>query len=133
MRRSRLLLCAALAAGLLLGACGSDKGFYITEHWDGWNIRLETRPHPIEAGHDEFLLHIVGPQNKLPNGMIVRYRMDPQDAWIQAMPDGLSDVFRRALVVKDPATAKLYVHLKYYGKQTQLVFDLGKAPSAQKP
>lgn len=126
MRRSRLLLSAALAAGLLLAACGSDKGFYITEHWDIWQVRLETRPHPIEAGHDEFLLHIVGPQNRLPGGMIVRYRMDPKDDWIQAMPDGLSDVFRRALVVKDPETAKLYVHLQYGGKQGQLVFDLGK-------
>lgn len=115
-----------LVAGLLLGACGNDANFYITQHWDSWQVRLETRPHPIEAGHDEFLLHIIGPQNKLPEGMIVRYRMGPQDPWIQAMPDGLSDVFRRAEVVSDPAHAKLYVHLQYGDKETQLVFDLGK-------
>lgn len=117
----------ALAAGLLLGSCSDDPHFYITQHWGTWNIRLETRPHPIEAGHDEFLLHIVGPRNKLPQGMIVRYRMDPKDEWIQAMPDGLSDVFRRAMVVKDPPHAKLYVHLQYGAKQTQLMFDLGKS------
>ncbi|HXH65139.1 MAG TPA: hypothetical protein VNH42_06505 [Mariprofundaceae bacterium] len=131
MRLNRLLnkralaLCSLLLAGWLAG-CGNDANFYITEHWGKWQLRLETRPHPIQAGHNEFLMHIVGPKQELPTGMIVRYRLDPKDPWIQAMPDGLSDVFRRALTVSDPAHAKLYVHLKYYGKETQLIFDLSK-------
>jgi hypothetical protein len=126
MRRNSRILLLALLTALLLGACGNNANFYITKYWGDWQVRLETRPHPIEVGHDEFLLHIIGPQNRLPTGMIVRYRMGPQDTWIQAMPDGLSDVFRRSEIVKDPAHAKLYVHLQLGDKQGQLVFDLGK-------
>jgi hypothetical protein len=109
-----------------LGGCSNDPNFYITKHWEQWQIRLETRPHPIQKGHNEFLVHIIGPHQKLPDGMIVRYRLTPQDPWIQAMPDGLSDVFRRALTIPDPEQAKLYVRLQYNGKQTVLVFDLYK-------
>jgi len=129
MRRNKrallILLCSVLFAGVL-GGCSNDPDFYIHKQWDQWKIKLETRPHPIQPGHNEFLIHIVGPHQKLPNGMIVRYRMSPKDPWIQAMPDGLSDVFRRALTVRDPKHAMLYVHLKYFDKQTVLAFDLSK-------
>lgn len=124
-KRTGLLLIGLLLASWLSG-CGSNANFYITKHWDRWQIRLETRPHPIQAGHNEFLVHIVGPHQELPAGMIVRYRLSPKDHWIQAMPDGLSDIFRRALTIPDPEHARLYVHLKYHGKQTVLVFDLSK-------
>lgn len=115
-----------MLSAVLLTACssGGDQSFFITKQWQDWNIKLETRPHPIVAGHDEFLLHVVGSDRRLPRGMMVHYRMSPRDAWIQAMPDGLSDIFRRALPVEDPAHAKLYVHLQYKGKDGDLVFDL---------
>jgi len=122
---SRKLLVALLLAGALLTACNShDESFFISKQWQGWSLRLETRPHPVQAGHNEFLLHVVSPDRHLPRGMIVQYRMTPGDEWIQAMPDGLSDIFRRALTVKDPAHAKLYVHLKYRNAEGDVVFDL---------
>lgn len=127
LNKRALLLCCLLASSWLAG-CGDDANFYIIKHWGEWQLKLETRPHPIQAGHNEFLMHIVGPHQKLPTGMVVRYRMSPKDPWIQAMPDGLSDVFRRALTVQDPEHAKLYVHLRYFGKEAQLVFDLSKTP-----
>ena len=37
----------ALVAGLLLGACGNDANFYITQHWDSWQERLDPL---LEAG-----------------------------------------------------------------------------------
>lgn len=123
MPSNRLWLVPLLLSVVMLTAC-SSKGFYIVKHWQDWTIKLETRPHPIVAGHDEFLLHVLGANRRLPLGMIVRYRMSPKDPWIQAMPDGLSDLFRRALPVSDPAHAKLYVHLQYKNESTHLMFDL---------
>lgn len=127
MRNSRFRFPAwaiCLLAVVCLTACGSDKSFFITKQWGEWQLKLETRPHPIVLGHNEFLLHVDGSHRRLPQGMIVLYRLSPKDAWIQAMPDGLSDIFRRALTVKDPAHAKLYVHLQYKGKEGEMVFDL---------
>jgi hypothetical protein len=126
MPSNRLWFVPLMLSAALLAACGSggDNSFYITKQWQDWTIRLETRPHPIQAGHDEFLLHVMGSNRQLPLGMIVHYRMSPKDDWIQAMPDGLSDIFRRALPVDDPAHAKLYVHLQYKGKEGDLLFDL---------
>ncbi len=123
--RSSLFLFGTALVSLVIAACGNDQGFFQLRHWGEWTIRLETRPHPIQAGHNEFLLHVVGPPgHRLPGGMIVRYRLSEHDAWIQAMPDGMSDVFRRALTVKDPAHAVLHVHLSYAGKETELRFVL---------
>ncbi|HKJ83251.1 MAG TPA: hypothetical protein VJ961_04435 [Mariprofundaceae bacterium] len=130
MRNSRgWLLVVCLLATVWLTACGDDKHFFITKHWGEWQIKLETRPFPIRKGHNEFLLHVDGSHRRLPRGMMIYYRLSPEDEWIQAMPDGLSDIFRRALTVRgDPADAKLYVHIKYHEKKTDLVFDLSKQP-----
>ncbi len=123
-KRFLMLGMIVLTVGVL-SACGESSNFFQRRHWNSVNISLETRPHPIRAGHNEFLLHLQGPPgHRLPEGMIVRYRLHPQDAWIEAMPDGMSDVFRRALTVRDPKHAKLYVHLRFHGKETQMVFNL---------
>jgi len=119
---------AMLVTGLL-SACGGDDGsFFQQRHWNTLDIKLETRPHPIQAGHNEFLLHLTGPKGaRLAVGAVVHYRLHPDDDWIQAMPDGMSDVFRRALDIEDPKHARLYVRLRFHGKETQLVFDLSDA------
>ena len=123
---------AMLIVGLLSGCGGDDGSFFQQRHWNTLDIKLETRPHPIQAGHNEFLLHLTGPKGaRLAIGAVVHYRLHPQDAWIQAMPDGMSDVFRRALDVDDPRHAKLYVQLRFHGKQTQLEFDLSDASKHQ--
>ena len=124
--RTILMLVAALLTVGLLSACSGDDGtFFQQRQWNTLDIKLETRPHPIQAGHNEFLLHLTGPKGaRLAVGAVVHYRLHPDDSWIQAMPDGMSDVFRRALDVQDPKHATLYVQLHFHGKKTQLVFDL---------
>jgi len=110
----------------LLSACGGDDTFFQERQWNTLDIKLETRPHPIRAGHNEFLLHLTRMIKgaHLATGAVVRYRLHPQDDWIEAMPDGMSDVFRRALDVRNPASAKLYVHLRFHGKNTVMIFNL---------
>jgi len=122
-----------LTVGILSACGGNDDTFFQKRHWNTLDIKLETRPHPVQAGHNEFLLHLTGPKRaRLATGAVVRYRLHPQDDWIQAMPDGMSDVFRRALDVRDPRHAKLYVYLRFHGKETQMVFDLSDEQSGRK-
>jgi len=114
-----------LTVGILSACGGNGDTFFQKRQWNTLDIKLETRPHPIQAGHNEFLLHLTGPKGaRLATGAVVRYRLHLQDDWIQAMPDGMSDVFRRALDVRNPANAKLYVHLSFHGKNTVMIFDL---------
>jgi len=122
-----------LAFGTLSSCGGDDSTFFQKRQWNSLQIKLETRPHPIQTGHNEFLLHLTGPRGaRLATGAVVRYRLHPVDDWIQAMPDGMSDVFRRALDVRDPRYAKLYVYLRFHGKETQMVFDLSDDQSGRK-
>ena len=124
---------AMLAVSMLSACSGSDNTFMQRQQWNTLQIALETRPHPVQPGHNEFLLHLTGPKGaRLAVGAVVRYRLHPDDDWIQAMPDGMSDVFRRALDVQDPKHAKLYVHLRFHGKKTQLVFDLSGKQAGRK-
>jgi len=122
-----------LAMGMLSACSGTDNTFFQNRQWNTLHIKLETRPHPVQAGHNEFLLHLTGPEGaRLATGAVVRYRLSSEDHWIQAMPDGMSDVFRRALNIKNPKHAKLYVHLRFHGKETQLVFNLSDNQSGRK-
>ncbi|MDQ6960012.1 MAG: hypothetical protein Q9M27_03195 [Mariprofundaceae bacterium] len=124
---------AMLAIGMLSACSGDDDAFFQTRQWNSLQIELETRPHPVQAGHNEFLLHLTGTKGaRLAVGAVVRYRLHPGDDWIQAMPDGMSDVFRRALDIHDPKHAKLYVYLRFHGKETQLVFDLSSKQVGRK-
>jgi len=134
MSYGKFFVIAAVMLGAgILAACGGDEGFFQERHWNTLDIKLETRPHPVQAGHNEFLLHLRGPKGaRLATGAVVRYRLRPQDGWIQAMPDGMSDVFRRALNVRDPRHARLYVHLRFHGKETQMAFDLSDSGPGRK-
>jgi len=133
LNRTRFMMAAAMLVVGLLSACSGDDGtFFQQRQWNTLDIKLETRPHPIQAGHNEFLLHLTGPKGaRLAVGAVVHYRLHPDDAWIQAMPDGMSDVFRRALDIQDPKHARLYVRLRFHGKKTQLEFNLSDASEHQ--
>jgi len=123
---------AMLVTGLLSACSGDDAAFFQQRQWNTLDIKLESRPHPIQAGHNEFLLHLTGPKGaRLAVGAVVHYRLHPDDVWIQAMPDGMSDVFRRALDIQDPKHATLYVWLHFHGKKTVLVFNLSDVSEHQ--
>lgn len=111
MNRSVFLL------SLLLMACSSQpQGNFPPEQvWNGWHVRVETRPTTLRAGMNEFWVIVSDEKGHRPKiGMLVKIRTESSD-WIQAMPDGATGVYRRALPVRDPKHAVLFVQLREEG------------------
>ena len=101
-----------LVSVLLLSACTTEIPTSPTHVWGDYSLHLESRPPIIEQGMVEFLT-IVNFEEKLRGwDLIVYYRMGPTGRWVQAIQDGHTGVYRRAMMVNDPETEVLYVHVK---------------------
>lgn len=102
---------------LLLAACGSQPQGYVPPEqvWNGWHVRVETRPVTLRPGMNEFLVIVSDEKGMRPKiGMLVKIRTESSD-WIQAIPDGGTGVYRRALPVREPKQAVLFVQLREEG------------------
>lgn len=96
----------------VLSACTGEIPSSPTKEWGKYSIRLESRPPVMEKGMME-LLTLVDYEKKLRGwDLIVYYRMGPTGRWIQAIQDGHTGVYRRAMNVTDPETDVLHVHVK---------------------
>lgn len=113
-----LILCLGLAA------CSDNRIPAIpAQHWQGLEVRLETRPQVITPGMMEFLV-IITDQRGLPgHELVVSLRMAEADTWSQSIQDGHSGVFRRAIRVK-LGQDKVYVQLKGIDNDGELIFPL---------
>ena len=108
MKRLYLLLLGSL----FLVSCTTEIPTSPSTTWGDYTFRLESRPPVIEKGMME-LLTLVDYQNRLRGwDLIVYYRMGPTGRWVQAIQDGHTGVYRRAMRVEDPETDVLYVHVK---------------------
>jgi len=84
-----------------------------------YSFRLESRPPHVTAGMNEFLL--VGNFKKKFRAydLIISYRIGPTGKWNQAIQDGHTGVYRKAMRVADPESDVLYVYVKQ-SKKTQM-------------
>jgi len=110
---------------LLLSACSSSEIVWAPEPqvWEEFTIHFETRPESVGPGMNEFLV-IVNREGKrhIPD-LLVHIRTN-SSKWKQAMPDGALGVYRRALLVNDIHTDRLFLRLSYHGKKGGLNFAL---------
>lgn len=113
-----------LLSFLLLGCAPKDAQVFQVQKWQDLIIRLEVRPNPVTQGANEFLLIAEDKSGKPGYEMIVSLRIKGNDDWRQAIQDGHSGVYRRALVVRDVQTAILEVGLKTSDDDTILNFPL---------
>ena len=124
-RRSarRALLGAAIP--LLLAACGSDEAQMAVKHYGNYTVAIETRPSPIEAGVDEVVVVITGIRHRPLWDALVRLRALPNANWVQAIEDGHTGVYRRAVDFGVPTpTGPLHVEIEENGKATEIDFPL---------
>ena len=101
-----------LFIALLLGGCTGEIPSSEEKQWKDYTVHIESRPPVIVEGMNELLLLANYKVKGRAHNLIVYFRMGPQGKWVQAMQDGHTGVYRRALRVEDPETDVLYVHLK---------------------
>lgn len=114
------LLCAVL----LLGACGADEARLPVQEWRGVTLGVETRPAPVVMGMNEFLISATRAPRGPAFDLVVSIRMRDNDSWTQAIQDGRTGVYRRALAVRVPGAHTLQVQVKRAGQETVLNFAL---------
>lgn len=119
MTKISMLLCAVL----LLGACGAGDSRLPTQEWQGVTVGVETRPAPVVMGMNEFLISARGARGAVYD-LLIFIRMGDDKPWTQAIQDGRTGVYRRALEVRGVGTYTLRVQVKRAGQETVLNFAL---------
>lgn len=121
-RRARFGLLVVL--GTLLGACSAGSGPQIApQQWGRNQVSVETRPAPVRQGMNEFLVLVTAPGRLPVYDLMVELRLEGSAAWGQAIQDGDTGVFRKALRVRGSGPQRLYVRLRpKQGQVTQLEF-----------
>jgi len=121
----RILLFALL--GLLLGGCGSDVADSLGQQRLGdMVIEVQCRPTPVTVGMNEFLILATDVHGAPVHDLLVDLRMHDGDVWRQAIQDGFSGVYRKALGVKS-LQDQLRVRIKRDGVETELHSPLTKS------
>ncbi len=120
-------VCCLLAMGSLMTGCDTSLGPLLpSQTWQGKVINVETRPAPMRPGMNEFLV-LVNEKHKGFLSSIVLDVRTSDSGWQQAIPDGALGVYRRALMVKDPKTVKLYIRIRDDKGKATLIFDFAHA------
>ena len=120
----KVLLVALLS--LALWGCGSDVSDTIGRQQLGdVVIELQCRPAPVTIGMNEFLVLATDVHGAPAHDLLVDLRVKDEAVWRQAIQDGFSGVYRKAIGVEslqDP----LQVRIKRDGVETVLQFPLTK-------
>lgn len=131
MKQRLLCLFFVLAFAGLLTAC-ADKNAVVLgpQQWQNLTFRVETRPSPLRVGMNEFIVIANRDGDKIGVDLVITMRVGERGEWRQAIQDGFSGVYRRAVQVDDPATQTLHVHVrrKQGNDETMLLFSLNQKP-----
>ncbi|MEQ6340454.1 MAG: hypothetical protein M3A44_02095 [Gammaproteobacteria bacterium] len=110
---------------LALAACANQDAPVIPPQMsDDVQISVEPRPEIPIVGMNEFLVTATRKPSRPAFDLIVSVRMSESDVWRQAIQDGHVGVYRRALMVDDPATQAVFVRIEQKGKTRELRFPL---------
>ena len=108
---------------MMMAACG--RGPEIAgpppQSWGKVMVRIESRPIPPRVGMNEFLVIGTEASGKPAWNMMVTLRTGASDDWRQAIQDGESGVYRKALPL-GAGEQTLYVRLQRGTDETVLEF-----------
>jgi len=122
---------------LVLSSCADEQAVRLgPQQWQDLEFVVETRPSPVRVGMNEFVVIASREVYKPGIGLIVDIRANKKIAWRQAIQDGYTGVYRRAIRVNDPQTDVLAVHVRRDKKnqskekenETTLYFPLSQKP-----
>lgn len=107
----RVLFCCGLLLALL--ACADKEALSLgPQQWQGMQFVVETRPTPLRAGMNEFIVIATRERGRPGVDLIVSIRANENIAWRQAIQDGYTGVYRRAIRVNDPQRDVLSVQIR---------------------
>jgi len=113
-------ICWLLAMALLLGACSDEGAVRLgPQQWDDTRFVVETRPSPVRHGMTEFIVIATRGSARPGVGYVISLRTSPDAEWRQAIQDGFTGVYRRAVWVEDPSNARLQVQVRKSGQAAQ--------------
>ena len=125
MMRAILLL---VLSGLLVACAGDDAVLLGPQEWDEAHFIVESRPSPIRRGMTEFIVIATRGKSRPGVGFVISLRASEGREWRQAIQDGYTGVYRRAVWVEDPFMGRLAVHVKKKdGTETTLYFPFPAA------
>lgn len=118
-----------LPTWLLAGCAPENLRTLPEQQWQDITVHIEARPTPLEPGTSEFWVILNDPRGLPVFDVMVNLRADAGD-WQQAIQDGHTGVYRRAVLVKDPANASLTVRLRRREQSGELVYPLAPIAAA---
>jgi len=108
---------------LVSGCSDNGPSFLPAQFWGETEVVVETRPAPVVVGSNEFLVIASEPNNQPSDNIVVSLRMKKGDSWKQAIQDGGTGVYRKAMVVR-ASSKNVFVRLRRDGEVTVLSFPL---------
>ena len=120
------------ALAIFLVACGADSKRLGPVTLGDATIFVETRPNPPTSGMVEFILIASRNKSRPVTDYVVSFRTSDEESWKQAIQDGFSGVYRRAVRVNDAANDVLQVMLKKKDKEIILKLPLREEISGTK-
>ena len=97
---------------LFLASCTTEIPTTQFQEWGEYSFRLESRPPVIKEGMNEFLFVGNFKDRFRAFDLIVSFRIGESGKWNQAIQDGHTGVYRRAMMVRDVSKDILFVRVK---------------------
>ena len=130
--QKHLLRCLfSLVSFSMLAACADEQAVVLgPQQWQDLEFRVEVRPSPPRVGMNEFIVIASREVYKPGVGLIINIRVGEQAEWRQAIQDGFTGVYRRAVRVDDPQVQSLSVQVQRSDRKdgTLLTFPLSQKP-----
>lgn len=123
----RTLIITLLSLSIL--ACGAPQDQYQipAQKWSDVVVVIQSRPAVVTAGMNEFLVLATLERGKPVHDLIVSLRTVDAGPWQQAIQDGHSGVYRKAINVP-PAVTMLQVQLRRKGQDEGAVLHFPMFP-----
>jgi hypothetical protein len=115
----------------MLSGCADDKAVVLgPQQWEDLVFKIETRPSPLRVGMNEFIVIASWDEYKPGVDLVVDLKVGKNGQWRQAIQDGFTGVYRRAVQVDDPQTQTLTVRVNRTRKDdgTVMYFPLNQKP-----
>lgn len=121
-----------LTMWLLVGCAPENLPTLPEQQWQDVTVHIEARPTPLESGTSEFWVILNDPRGLPVFDVMVNLRADAGE-WQQAIQDGHTGVYRRAVLVRNPASANLTVRLRRREQTGELIYPLAPIAATADP